>query len=407
MSNLHNKTILILSGGIEAINGIKVAKRIGLKTIVCDGNYNAPGKSYADFFIHCNIYDPEETVHAISRYQKKNCIDGVITIATDAVRTVSAVAEYLNLPANSMKTAISSTDKLKMKTSFQENSITVPKFTDINNEIELFDKIKNFKEAVLKPIDNRGGRGVIRLNKSLDLKKWYDYSLKFSSSKRLILEEWISGPQISTESLVIDGKTYLCGISDRNYSNLSETFPFIVENGGETPSKYYPEIKDILQKKLDDVAKILGIKNGILKGDIVLKNKIPYVIEVATRLSGGFFSTITIPLVYHINLVEKAILLALGMKVEPTPQPLKHYCYQAQRFFFPQPGIVKKISKPNPKNIPRYVKYFEINAKIGERILPIENHPMRKGSVIVYGKTREQAIKRATNWISQNNITTI
>ena len=401
-----DKNLLILSGGREAVEGIIVAKRMGLKTFVCDGNKNAPGKFYADEFIVGNIYDPDEIVDVISKYPKRNLIDGVITIASDAVRSVAAVAEYLNLPGNKMKTAIISTDKLKMKECFHKHSIPIPKFTAVNSEMELIDKMKNFKNAVLKPVDSRGSRGVIRLNISSDLKKWYNYSIKFSQSRRLILEEWLSGPQISTESLVIDGKTYLCGISDRNYSNILETFPFVVEDGGEAPSKHYPKIKDKIQQILDNTAKALGIKNGVLKGDIVLKNKIPYVIEVATRLSGGFFSTITIPLVYRINLVEKAILLALGIKVDSPSYPLKHYCYEAQRFFFPQSGIVKKISKPNYKKIPKYVKYFELNVKIGERIEAVENHPMRKGSVLVYGTTRKQVIERATRLINQVKIVT-
>ena len=120
-----------------------------------------------------------------------------------------------------------------------------------------------------------------------------------------------------------------------------------------------------------------------------------YIIEIASRLSGGFFSTITIPLVYRINLIEKAILLSLGQKPVPPPNQLKNYCFQANRFFFPKPGIVKKIIKPNVQNLPKYVKYFELNTKIGDKIIPIANHPMRNGSVLVTGKTRRDAILHA------------
>ena len=82
------KTLLILSGGIEAIEGIKIAKKMGLRTVVCDGNKNAPGKSYGDEFLVANIYDPYEIKNVVSEYSKKKSIDGVITIASDAVRSV-------------------------------------------------------------------------------------------------------------------------------------------------------------------------------------------------------------------------------------------------------------------------------------------------------------------------------
>ena len=45
------KTLLILCGGIEAVEAIKTAKNMGLYVIVCDKNINAPGKDYADDFI--------------------------------------------------------------------------------------------------------------------------------------------------------------------------------------------------------------------------------------------------------------------------------------------------------------------------------------------------------------------
>ena len=389
------KNLLILSGGIEAIEGIKVAKKMGHRTIVCDGNKNAPGKLFADEFIVGDIYNPNQLKKIFSKYTQKKSIDGIITIGSDAVRSVSALCKQHNLPGQTIKSSILTTDKLKMKFALQKNSLLVPNFVEIKNKNDLHKKILNFDNAVLKPTDNRGSRGVILLNRNSDIDKMYDYSIKFSRNKKLILEEWISGAQLSTESLVISGKTYLCGIADRNYSNLKNTFPHVVEDGGETPSKYYPKIKNKLQKILDLVATSLELKNGVIKGDIVLKNNDLYIIEIASRLSGGFFSTITIPLVYRINLIEKAILLSLGQKPVPPPNQLKNYCFQANRFFFPKPGIVKKIIKPNVQNLPKYVKYFELNTKIGDKIIPIANHPMRNGSVLVTGKTRRDAILHA------------
>ena len=109
-----------------------------------------------------------------------------------------------------MKTSILSTDKLKMKKVFQKYSLPIPNFVGISSRNELHKQIKHFSDAVLKPVDNRGSRGVIRINKNSDVDKAFNYSMNFSPSKKLILEEWLSGYQLSTEALVISGKTYLC-----------------------------------------------------------------------------------------------------------------------------------------------------------------------------------------------------
>ena len=388
-----NKTLLVLSGGKEAVEGIKVAKEMGLKVVVCDGDKSAPGRNLADEFLLGNIYDPEEVKKALLNYTYKNRIDGVITIASDAVRSVASVAESLNLPGINKETAYISTEKLRMKECFQKHMIPMPRFTSVNALPELRDKIGCFEQSILKPVDSRGARGVIRIGKHSDLQWAFEHSMQFSLSKRLILEEWLSGPQISTESLVMNGKSYLCGVADRNYSKLKETFPYVVEDGGETPSKYSPEIDEKLINILDKVSKTIGLENGILKGDIVLKNGNPYVIEIATRLSGGFFSTITIPLVYKINLVKMAILLSLGIRINP-PKELQNHCFQANRFLFIEPGVVNKVSAPDPDTLPDFVKYFEVNVQEGDRLEKIADHTMRRGSIMVVGSTREQAIAR-------------
>ena len=58
-------------------------------------------------------------------------------------------------------------------------------------------------------------------------------------------------------------------------------------------------------------------------------------------------------------------------------------------------GIVKKIKKISKKDLPKYVKFFEVNVKKNDIIKRIENHPQRKGSVLVIGKSRKEVITRS------------
>ena len=95
-------------------------------------------------------------------------------------------------------------------------------------------------------------------------------SLNFSKSGWCVLEEWLSGPQLSAELLVFKGKSFLCGLADRNYSSIDRTAPFIIENGGETPSifssnKNQKEIELISDKVIAN----LQMSNGSIKFDLV------------------------------------------------------------------------------------------------------------------------------------------
>jgi hypothetical protein len=85
-----------------------------------------------------------------------------------------------------------------------------------------------------------------------------------------------------------DGKCFTPGFSDRNYEYLERYAPFFIENGGDLPSSLPPKIQAKVRDVVARAAAALGIVNGTVKGDIVVHDGEPYVIELAARLSGGF-----------------------------------------------------------------------------------------------------------------------
>ena len=113
------KTILIISGGIEAVPGIIRAKQLGFNVVVADGNPKAPGFKHADDHIICSTYDPERMALSANEYTiKKHKIHGVLSIAADVPLTVSTVAQKLGLIGHTNETAILSSDKYLMKKRF-------------------------------------------------------------------------------------------------------------------------------------------------------------------------------------------------------------------------------------------------------------------------------------------------
>jgi len=80
------------------------------------------------------------------------------------------------------------------------------------------------------------------------------------------------------------------------------------------------------------------------KGDIVVHDGEPYVIELAARLSGGFFCTREIPLNTGVDFVGAAIRIALGETVDEAELTPKHFVPVIQRYAFPEPGTVVKVS---------------------------------------------------------------
>src|SRR5258708_955323 len=97
------KTLLIVSGGIEAADAAKRAKEMGLYVVVSDRDPRAPGFQYADSCLIADVYGATETAAAAERYSRKiRKIDGVICVAADAPITTATVAQRLGLPGISL-----------------------------------------------------------------------------------------------------------------------------------------------------------------------------------------------------------------------------------------------------------------------------------------------------------------
>ena len=151
----------------------------------------------------------------------------------------------------------------------------------------------------------------------------------------------------------------------------------------------------------------MGIKNGTVKGDIVIHEGKPFVIELAPRLSGGYFCTHTIPLNTGVEFVKQAIRLALGEKPEPENMQPKFERFICQRFLFPTPGKVTKVVGYKQVTGRKKIILCDVYVQPGDIIEKIDCHPARPGVVIAAGESRRDAIKIATGAVNSIKIETV
>jgi biotin carboxylase len=402
------KTLLIVSGGIEAVDAAKRAKEMGLTVIVSDRDPEAPGFAFADSCLIADVYGASETAAAAERYNRKiRKIDGVICVAADAPITVATVAAKLGIPGISIATAELACDKLAMKRRFAERGVPVPWFTEINTVQELQRiAIERGRDLVVKPVDSRGSRGVQRVAQVEDLTKAFTLARSHSPTDRVMIEEYLAGPQVSTESLVIDGVCHTPGFSDRNYEYLETYAPFFIENGGDLPSHLPQDIQAKVRDVVGRAAAALGVTNGTVKGDIVVHNGEPYVIELAARLSGGFFCTREIPLNTGIDFIGCAIKLALGEPITPEELEPKTSTAVIQRYAFPSPGRVVSVTGADDALKISGIAEVVVTAKPGDVIPPAGDKRPSAAMVLATGATREIALAAANDALACLRINT-
>ncbi|GIL41466.1 ATP-grasp domain-containing protein [Roseiterribacter gracilis] len=387
-----------IGAGMESAPGLRRAKALGFTTIAADGNPDAPGFADVDHRVVMSTYDATGMAQAALDWQRTHTkkIDGVIAMSTDVPVTVATVIEALGLPGISVASAKLAADKLAMKDALSAHGVRVPWYAPVASVDELRDIVRRKgDDLVLKPVDGRGARGVLRLIGAQDLDDCWTRSMSVSPSKRLMVERFIPGPQISTEGMLFVDGAEVPGFIDRNYSDAQRFLPFVIEDGGEQPSVLAEASRDAVRKITVDAAYALGARTGTVKGDIVLGPDGATVIEVALRLSGGWMSSDQIRLGTGVDFLDAALLQAVGRPPSRDALRATREDGVAIRYFFPPTGRVRAIEGVEQFRAEPWVHRLEIAIAPGETIQATTDHTKRAGLVITTGADRAEAVARA------------
>ena len=401
------RTILIVCGGIEAVHGIKRANEMGLHVVVSDGSPSAPGFAVADDALVASTYDVAATVAAAQDYARtKRPINGVLSIGADVPLTVASVAQALGLPGLSLEAAQVATDKLAMKEQLAEARIPIPWFSTVGSAQHLAALRKNRDVIVSNRSTAAAAAASCDLTSDVDTEWAFEQAREISPTGRVMVEAYLEGPQVSTESVIVGKAILTPGFADRNYELLERYAPYFIENGGDQPSRLSPAIQDDVRRVVALAATALGFDVGTVKGDVVIHRGRAYIIELAPRLSGGYFCTLEIPLNTGVDFVGLAIKAALGERISHAEATPKLQRPVVQRYLFPAPGRIVSITGVEEARKLPGVEHLILSRGIGDITHSTKDTTSRSAMVITTGIDLDEARARAEAAINAIKITT-
>lgn len=305
------KKLAIIGASYLQLPLVKKAKEMGIKTICFAWEEGAVCKDIADQFYPISIIEKDKIL--------KKCqeigINGITTIASDtAVVTVNYVASRMRLKSNSDEYSEVTTNKFKMRQCFMKNEVPSPKFALVGYDNHY--QITGFKfPLIVKPTDRSGSRGVEKVLDPVQLEEAISRAKKESFEHKAIIEEFVTGREISVESISYEGKHTILQITDK----VTTGAPFFVELEHHQPSSLSEDIKsqtrDIVQHALDALHIKYGASHSELKitedGDI-------RVIEIGARMGGDFIGSDLVRLSTGYDFLKGVIEVALGDFHEPV-----------------------------------------------------------------------------------------
>ncbi len=384
------KKIMILGASILQLPGIEKAKKMGLDVIAVDMNPDAIGFSVPGIKKECiSTIDADKVLEAAKRHK----IDGIITLASDMpMRSVALVCKEMGMIGVSEETALKATNKAYMRDALKKNNVPIPLYYRVNGKEEFLEAINKVRAAgyrcIVKPADNSGSRGVDLLSSDTDLDKAYDYTSHYSRGGEIVVEEYMEGPEVSVETLAIDGDIHVIQITDK----LTTGAPFFVEMGHSQPSQLSEETKEQIKQVAIAANIAIGIKNGPSHTEIKVTSEGPKIVELGARLGGDCITTHLVPLSTGVDMVECSIRIALGEK--PSLEP-KWNRGSAIRYFQNPTGLITAITGVDEaKTIPGVVQISIVHG-LGEKVGKIKSSGDRMGFVIADGINANEAISIA------------
>ena len=394
------KKLMILGASILQLPAIQQAKKMGLHVIAVDMNPNAIG--FKELGIQCEVISTID-IPAVLKCAKENSIDGIMTLASDMpMQTVAVVAEELGLVCVSKDTALKATNKAFMRDALQGCNVPIPVYHRVSDYPEFVKAVDNIMnngyKCIVKPADNSGSRGVDLLKSQTpdNLQKAYDYSKSFSRTGELVVEEYMEGPEVSVETLSIQGNCYVIQITDK----ITTGAPYFVEMGHSQPSMLSEKIKEEIAEVAKAANKALGIMDGPSHTEIKVTKDGPKIVELGARLGGDNITTHLVPLSTGVNMVECCIRIALGEVPDITA---KYNKAAAIRYFKTSCGTVKNIIGIHDAELVPGVKQVNIVHGIGEELKEIKSSTDRAGFVISQADSVDEAIRECEVAIGKVN----
>jgi argininosuccinate lyase len=254
-----------------------------------------------------------ERLHAVLRF------DGVISSCDYYLPTTARVAAQLGLPGPDPLAVERACRKDLTRTTLHEAGVPGPRFALAEDWPALAKAAAELGyPLVVKPVDLCAGMYVRKVTDEAELREAFAAIEAFPVNARnqprvpaVLLEELLTGPEVSVETVTVDGATHVVGVTDKSVAGE----PWFVESG-----HMFPADLDTASAEAVAVAAIeaLGLDRGVAHTEVKLTPEGPKLVEVNPRPAGNQITEL-VRRVTGIDLPAAYAQLAVGERPDLRP----------------------------------------------------------------------------------------
>ncbi|MDT0343934.1 pyridoxal-phosphate dependent enzyme [Streptomyces litchfieldiae] len=359
---------VLLTGGPERYAGLT---ETGCEVVVCDTN------------------SPEELRATVQRRYRREELAGVTSTSEFYIPRVADLAEWLGLPGNPPAAIASCRDKALLRETLAQAGVRQPAF-GIAREGTLSGDVADAVArvglpCVVKPVDDSGSRAVRLCHTMAEATEHAERILAERTNvrgqptaRRVLVEQYLPGPEVSVEMFGWDGETHCLGVTDKSTS----TGPYFVEHQHVFPTALPTAAVDRIQDVVRRGLAAVGVGAGATHTEVKLTPEGPSVIEINPRPAGGMIPEL-MRLASGIRVLEQHMRVAAELPPQLTASSYRH---AGIRFLTaPRPGVLRTVEGVAAAGRTPGVEQVTVTARPGAKVRPAQDAYDRLGFVIASG----------------------
>lgn len=276
------RTVVVVKTGYPLVFRLQAYRtffRAGWRVAVADRPLHQ-GACVADVAVVTDLDDPAGLARAVRA--RAGDVDALLTFNDSGLVAAAEVATRLGLPALSTEVTRTVTDKTAQRRVLAAADVPVPAWRPVSTPDEIIGALDESGRVVVKPADRAASAGVTLVDDPVNAPSAFALARDESGTGRVLVEEYVDGPEYSVESIAVAGRQRPLCITEKR---LGEP-PFFLELGHALPATLDNSEAAAVRRVAEEACAALGLDRGACHTEVRLTDRGPVLIEVNARAAG-------------------------------------------------------------------------------------------------------------------------
>ncbi|MDH6578575.1 ATP-grasp domain-containing protein [Kitasatospora sp. MAP5-34] len=395
--------VLIVEPTSSAFGLIHEARARGLHTVVAshdqgDRRLPDPVRDSVGTLLQVDCNDEAALGALAAGLHARTPFTGVLSGDEFYVATTARLADRLGLPGLPVRSAAALRDKALMRARVAAAGLRVPRYAEAADAgtLTAAAALVGFP-AVLKPAASAGSIHVTRVDDAAGLDRAYRELLHDTRPDdvggyldgRVLVEEYLPGPEISVEGYVHQGRAVVVSVTGK----ILSPEPHFLEIGHIAQAELDDAARERVESYVDAVCRALDVSLGPFHCELRLVGGEPVLVEIGARLPGGRVTVLT-EWVTGISLPRIMLAAYTGGDVPSAAvagAPSAKYA-GVHNFTAPGTEVIQAVHGLERVRAAGFVREAVLRARPGDRVPPFGDFRCRLGFAMFTADTHAEAL---------------